>query len=61
MPTLRTKVTRAWEVAATAEAARVTAVLAAETFAREATTTWGSAMILVKEVEDWDALTEREP
>jgi hypothetical protein len=54
------EVTRAWEAAAIAEAARTTVVLAAETFAQEAATARGSAMILVKDAEDQAALVERE-
>jgi hypothetical protein len=54
------EVTRAWEAAAIAEAARTTVVLAAETFAQEAAMARGSAMILVKDAEDQAALVERE-
>jgi hypothetical protein len=57
---LYVEVTQAWEAAAIAEAARTTVVLAAETFAQEAATARGSAMILVKDAEDQAALVERE-
>jgi hypothetical protein len=50
MPMLLVEVTRAWEAAATAEATRVMVVLPA----------WDSATLLVKDVEDWATLEERE-
>jgi hypothetical protein len=57
---LQAVLTRAWEAAATVEATRVMAILAAETSAQEATTTCDSTTIHVKEVEDWATLVERE-
>jgi hypothetical protein len=53
-------VTRAREAAATAEAACVAAVLAAETSAQEVAATRDSVVLLVKDVEDQATLAERE-
>jgi hypothetical protein len=49
-----------WEETAAMEAARVTAVLAAETSAQEATVAWDSATFCIKGAEDRAALVERE-
>jgi hypothetical protein len=53
-------VTRAWEAVADVEAARITAVLAVEIAAQDATAVWDSTTIRVKDAEDWAALTEGE-
>jgi hypothetical protein len=60
LPKLQVEVTRVWEAATTAEAARITAVLAAETSTQEATVELDSVATLVKDVEDRTALAERE-
>jgi hypothetical protein len=54
------EVTRVWEVATTAEAARITPVLATETSTQEVTAELDSVATLVKDVEDRTALAERE-
>jgi hypothetical protein len=59
VPELQAEVTSAREVATAAEAIYVTAVLVAKTSGQEATAARDSATILVKGVEDWNALTER--
>jgi hypothetical protein len=53
-------VARVREVAATAEASRVTMVLAVETSAQEAIAEWDSIALHVKDAEDQAALEERE-
>jgi hypothetical protein len=60
MPKLQAEVTRARIATATVEAARVTVVHAMETSALEAVAARDSAALLVKDVEDWAALVERE-
>jgi hypothetical protein len=57
---LSAEVTRAREVAATAEAAHVVAVLAAEASAQEAVAERDNAALHVKDAEEWAALVERE-
>jgi hypothetical protein len=54
------EVTRVWEVATTAEAARITPVLATETSTQEVTAELDIVATLVKDVEDRTALAERE-
>jgi hypothetical protein len=49
-----------WEETAAMEVARVTAVLAAETSAQEATAAWDSATFCIKGAEDRAALVERQ-
>jgi hypothetical protein len=53
-------VTRAREASSTAEAACVTAVLAAETSAQEVVAVRDSVVLLVNDVEDQATLAERE-
>jgi hypothetical protein len=57
---LSAEVTRAREVTATAEAAHVVAVLAAEASAQEAVVERDNAALHVKDAEEWAALVERE-
>jgi hypothetical protein len=57
---LQVEVTLEQEAVAAVEASRAVVVLAAETSAQEAAAAWGSAVILVKDVEDRAALVERE-
>jgi hypothetical protein len=51
VPALLAEVTRAWEAAATAEAACVVAVLAVETSAQEAAMTLDITALCVKDAE----------
>jgi hypothetical protein len=60
VPTLLAKVNRVREAAAAVEAARVTAMLVAETSAQEATAVQDSATLHVKDAEDRATLVERE-
>jgi hypothetical protein len=60
MPMLLAEVTRAWEVAAAAEAARSMAMLAVETLAREASAAWNIVAFHVKDAEDRAFLVVRE-
>jgi hypothetical protein len=60
VPALLADMISAQEVAATAETARVTAMLAAETFACEAAAAWVSTTLRVKDVKDMAAMAERE-
>jgi hypothetical protein len=60
VPTMQADVTQARDAAAAAEATHVMVVLAAETSAHEAATTWDSTSICIKDVEDRSTLVERE-
>jgi hypothetical protein len=60
MPTLLAEVTWAWEVATAMEAARVTAILALETYAQEAATARDIVALRVNDSEDRGTLVERE-
>jgi hypothetical protein len=57
---LQAEVTWAREAATAAEAAHITTILAVEASAYEAVVAWDSATILIKDVEDWTTLVERE-
>jgi hypothetical protein len=54
------EVTRAWEVAIAAEAARVEAMFIVEAFAHEVAAAWESVTLVVRDEEDRSALAERE-
>jgi hypothetical protein len=60
VPVLLVEVTRSWEAATAAEAACIAAMLAAKTFAQEASAARDSASLHVKDAEDQAALVERE-
>jgi hypothetical protein len=42
------------------EVARVTVVLATETFAQEAAAAWDSIIVCFRDMEDWTSLAERD-
>jgi hypothetical protein len=54
------KLTWAWEVAAAVEAARVSVILAADTFGQEDAIAQDSTAIHIKDVEDRATLAKRE-
>jgi hypothetical protein len=60
VPALLTKVTRAREAAAAAEATRIKVVLIAETSTEEAAAARDGTALCVKDVEDRDTQAERE-
>jgi hypothetical protein len=60
MLVLRAELSLAREAVAATEAARIMAVLAAEISAHEAAAVWDSTAVRIKDVEDRDALVERE-
>jgi hypothetical protein len=60
VPALLVKVTRAWEIAATAEVTHAVAKLAVETYAQETIAVRDSTTLCVKDAENRTALADRE-